>query len=180
MAYESLLKDFFYIKIIILYALKHYKKPLTCQKLTDIVLDQVDIDYFDLQSALYELLKISYVRVNMTDIGNVYALSPDGETGADLFEDKIPYLIRKKIDFCIKRDIETENPVEKIDADVMVTDKGEFNTYLRIYETGDLLFELNVNAGSRDLAYKIKNHFKENYEKIYQETVKNIMKGLKE
>ena len=178
MPYEGLLKDGFYIKIIILYVLKNFGKPLTNQKITDIVIDEVDIDYFEFQKCLYELLSIAYVRVFKEEMVNMYELTEAGDEVSGLFVNRIPYLIRQKLDFCIKKQLEALEPRSKIEADVSVSHKGEFSVYLKIYETGDLLFELNINVGSRDLAYKTKDYFLANAEKIYQETTTNIMKGI--
>ena len=50
--------------------------------------------------------------------------------------------------------------------------------YLKIYEKGDLLFELNINVGSRDLALRTKEHFLKNAMDIYMETTKNAMQGV--
>jgi len=66
MPYNSLLKDHFYIKIIILFVFNNYKKPIRNQRITDIVLEEFEIDYFDFQKCLYDLLSISLVRVRFT------------------------------------------------------------------------------------------------------------------
>ena len=61
----------------------------------------------------------------------------------------------------------------------MVSHTGEFNVFLKIYEKGDLLFELNINVGDRDLAFKTKEYFLNNAQKIYAETTTEVMKGVK-
>ena len=71
-----------------------------------------------------------------------------------------------------------ELPKTAVESDLVVSEKGEFNVYLRIFEKGDLLFELNVNVGSRDLALRTKEHFLKNATEIYMETTRNVMKDV--
>lgn len=178
MPYNGLLKDGFYIKIIILYVLNNYGRPLTNQALTDIIIEEVDIDYFDFQKCLYELLSVSYVKYFEEETADMYDLTEEGKKVSVMFEKRIPYLIRQKLDTCIKNKLESLEPRGKVEADVTVSHRGQFGVYLKIYETGDLLFELNMNVGSRELAYKTKDYFLENAEKIYRETTENIMRGI--
>ena len=178
MPYKGLLRDGFYIKIIILYVLNNFGKPLTNQMITDIIIDEVDIDYFDLQKCLYELLSVSYVRIFGEETADMYDLTEKGKEVSVMFVNRIPYIIRKRLDRCINKQIEAIEPRSKIEADVTVSHKGQFGVYLRIYETGDLLFEINMNVGSRDMAYKTKEYFLNNSEKIYREAMSNIMKGI--
>ena len=180
MPYNSLLKDHFYIKIIILFVFNNYKKPIRNQRITDIVLEEFEIDYFDFQKCLYDLLSISLVRVFQEDKNNMYELTEKGKEVSTLFEDRIPYIIKQKLLFSINKGLEALEPKTAVEADVQVSHKGEFNAFLKIYEMGDLLFEINMNVGSRELAYKTKEYFLNNAQNIYQEAVKNIMKGIKE
>lgn len=179
MPYNSLLKDQFYIKIIILYAMREYKLALTNQRITDIALEEVEIDYFDFQKCLYDLTKISLIKVFKEDNENKYLLTEKGIEFSGFFEKKIPYIIRKKIDFCISKHLLAEEPKTCVEADVEVSHRGEFNVFLKIFEHGDLLFELNMNVGDRELAFKTKDYFLENAQKIYSETTGGIMKGIK-
>ena len=179
MPYNSLLKDQFYIKIIILYVMREYALSLTNQTITDIVLEEVEIDYFDFQKCLYDLTKISLIKVFKEDNENKYLLTEKGIEFSGFFEKRIPYIIRKKLDFCISKQLIAEEPKTCVESDVVVSHNGQFNVYLKIFENGDLLFELNMNVGDRELAFKTKEHLLENAQKIYSETTSGIMKGIK-
>ena len=179
MPYNSLLKDQFYIKIIILYAMREYKLALTNQRITDIALEEVEIDYFDFQKCLYDLTAISLIKVFKEDNENKYMLTEKGVEFSGYFEKQIPYIIRKKLDFTISKHLRALEPKTCVESDVVVSHTGEFNVYLKIFENGDLLFELNMNVGDRELAFKTKDYFLENAQKIYSETTYDIMKGIK-
>ena len=178
MAYKSLLKEELMIKIILLFVFHHYEKPVSNQRLTDLVLQEVDIDYFDLQKALYELLKIDWVRIFKDEQQQLYELTPVGQESSTYFTDEIPYIIKEKLLFSIRKQQRLDLPKTAIEADIAVSDKGEFNVYLKIFEVGDLLFELSINVGSRELALRTKEHFLNNALEIYMNTTQNVMKDV--
>lgn len=179
MPYNSLLKDPFYIKIIILYVMREYDLSLTNQKLTDLVLEEAEIDYFDFQKCLYDLTKISLIKIFKEDNENKYLLTEKGVEFSSYFEKKIPYIIRKKLNDSISNQLSANQPKTCVESDVLVSHTGEFNVYLKIFENGDLLFELNLNVGDRELAFKTKEYFLNNAQKIYSQTTTEVMKGVK-
>ncbi len=178
MAYNGILNNEFNIKLIVLFVLKHYGKPVTNQVLTQMALEDVDIDYYLFQKCLFDVIKIGWIRTFKEDGEYKYELCEDSYESVECFQNKIPYMIRQKILFCIKKQLTAELPKTAVESDIIVSENGEFNVYLRIFEKGDLLFELNVNVGSRELALRTKEHFLKNATEIYMETTKNVMKDV--
>lgn len=178
MAYEGLLSNEFIVKLIVLFVLKNYKKPMTNQVLTQITLGEVEIDYYLLQKCLFDIIKLGWIRVFKEDGFTKYEIVDEPVKSAEYFEKEIPYIIRQKLLFCVKKQLTKELPKSTIESDVVVSENGEFNVYLKIYEKGDLLFELNINVGSRELALKTKEHFLKNAMDIYMETTKNVMQDV--
>ncbi|MBE7028646.1 MAG: DUF4364 family protein [Clostridia bacterium] len=178
MAYKGLLNNEFIIKLIILFVLKNYNKPITNQVLTQITLEDVDIDYYLMQKCLFDIINIGWIRVFKEEGENKYEMNKEPVKSAEYFEKEIPYVIRQKLLFSVKKRLHAELPESKIESDIIVSENGEFNVYLKIYEKGDLLFELNINVGSRDLALRTKEHFLKNAMQIYMETTKNVMQDV--
>lgn len=178
MAYAGLLRDEFIIKNIILFVFDNYKKPASNQKVTQMVLGELEIDYFLMQKCLFDIVNMGWLRSFKEDGNYKYELTEKGIECCKYFQDRIPYLIKQKLLFCIKKQQTLELPKSEIKTGIDVSEKGEFNVYLKIYEVGDLLFELNINVGSRDLALKTEEHFKKNAMEIYMNTTRNVMKDL--
>lgn len=178
MAYKGLLNNEFIIKLIILFVLKNYKKPMTNQVLTQITLQEVEIDYYLMQKCLFDIINLGWIRVFKEDGYTKYEIVSEPVKSAEYFEKEIPYMIKQKLLFCVKKQLALEEPKSKIESDIEVSENGEFNVYLRIFEKGDLLFELNMNVGSRDLALRTKEHFLKNAMDIYMETTKNVMQDV--
>lgn len=178
MAYGSLLRDEFTIKLILLFVFKNYNKPVTNHLLTEMTLGQVEIDYFLMQKCLFDIVNLEWIRTFKEDGEYKYELTEIGKNSSSFFEEQIPYIIKQKLLFCIKKQQMKELPKSCVESDVVVSEKGEFNVYLKIYELGDLLFELNINVGSRELAYKTKEHFLKNAMDIYMNTTKTVMQDV--
>lgn len=178
MAYASLLKDEFTVKLIILFVFKNYNKPVTNHLFTQMILGQAEIDYFLMQKCLFDIVKLGWIRTFKEDGEYKYELTDKGLESSTFFEDEIPYIIKQKLLFCVKKQQTLELPKSAVESDVVVSDKGEFNVFLKIYELGDLLFELNINVGSRELAFKTKEHFLKNAMDIYMNTTKFVMQDI--
>ncbi len=178
MAYKGLLRNEFIIKLIILFVMKQYKKPVTNQLLTQMTLEDVEIDYYLMQKCLFDIIGLGWIRVFKEEGVTKYEIVEEPVKSAEFFEKEIPYIIRQKLKFSVKRQETLEQPKSAIESDIVVSEKGDFNVYLKIYEKGDLLFELNINVGSRDLALRTKKHFLKNAMDIYMETTKNAMQGV--
>ena len=178
MAYKGLLSNEFIIKIIILFVMKNYNKPVTNHLLTQMVLEEVEIDYYLFQKCLFDIIKVDWIRVFKEDGETKYELVSEPAKASEYFEKEIPYIIKEKLLFCVKKQLTAELPKSAIESDIIVSDTGEFNVYLKIFEKGDLLFELNINVGSRDLAVKTKERFLNNAMEIYMETTKNVMQDV--
>ncbi|MBE7014369.1 MAG: DUF4364 family protein [Ruminococcaceae bacterium] len=178
MAYEGLLRNEFIIKLIILFVMKEYKKPLTNQLLTQMTLENVEIDYYLMQKCLFDVIGVGWIRTFKEDGCMKYEIVEEVASSAEYFQREIPYKIKERLKFAVKRQETREQPKSAIESDIVVSEKGDFNVYLKIYEKGDLLFELNINVGSRDLALRTKEHFLKNAMDIYMETTKNAMQGV--
>ncbi len=178
MAYAGLMKDEYIVKLIILFVLKNYNKPVTNHLLTQMTLGEVEIDYFLMQKCLFDIMNLEWIRAFKENGDYKYELTEKGREPSGYFEKDIPYIIREKLLFCVKKQQTLELPKSAIESEVVVTEKGEFNVYLKIYEVGDLLFELNINVGSRDLAYKTKEYFLKNAMDIYMNTTKAVMQKI--
>ena len=179
MPYLMLQKEFPIIKLIILFVLKNYNKPITNHLLSELTLKETDIDYFNMQKCLYELLGENWVRLFKGDPNNLYEITDEGRKVLDYFKNKVPFIIREKLLFSVNSQLKSEEPQSKIIADFDVSENGQFNVYLKIIEKDDLLFEININVGSRELAVKTKEHFEKNAMEIYLNTTQDIMKDIK-
>lgn len=175
MPFEKILQDDFILRLIILYVARQYGTSLTNPELTKFIMDGQNVDYFLLQYNIYELVKLEQLRVFMDSGKHYYELTPEGKEAAGFFEQKIPLLIRKKLDKAILEKKKSEEPQTTVIADFM-PEGGEFLAGIKILEAGQEQFSLNVLVPSREHAVAVCRYFQENIEEIYKQTNEQIMK----
>ncbi len=173
MPYEDIFKDKLIIKLMILYAVREYKKPLSNSLLTKLVTENNEIDFFDLQYGISELVKIGDLYGFEEDGFHFYRLNSDGKDSIDFFENKIPLVLRNRIRKSVNAQHEKEKPI----TDVVTTTVPEGDGFLvsvKILEDGIEQFGVNINVASRETAKATCEYFKHNVGDIYQYVSKNI------
>ncbi len=175
MPFEKILQDDFILRLIILYVCREYGDSITNPQLTKFIMDGQEVDYFNLQYNIYELVKMENLRV-FTDGGkHYYELTDEGKETAGYFQSKIPMLIRKKLDEAILEKKKNDAPKTAVIADFN-PEGGEFLAGIKILENDQEQFSLNVLVPTREHAIRVCQFLQEHIEEIYQQTNQEIMK----
>lgn len=175
MPFEKILQDDFILRLIILYVAREYGASLTNPQLTKFIMDGQEVDYFNLQYNIYELVKMEQLRVFMDDGKHYYELTDEGKETAGFFQAKIPMLIRKKLDDAIWEQKKSEAPKTAVIAD-FTPEGGEFLAGIKILENNQEQFSMNVLVPNREHAIRVCQYFQEHIEEIYQKTNDEIKK----
>lgn len=116
------------VKALILYILKYAEKPLNRENLTEIVLDDGLVEYFDFTQALQKLLEDGLVDIAAPDEQNSYVLTEPGRQTEALYEANLPFNVRKKnlaammrVLAQIKRESNTHTEIAPVDGGFLVT-----------------------------------------------------------
>ena len=165
----------FILRLIILYVAKEYGDSLTNPELTKFIMDGQEVDYFNLQYNIYELVKMEQLRVFMDSGKHYYELTEEGKETAGFFQSKIPLLIRKKLDEAILEKKKSEEPKTAVIADFM-PEGGEFLAGIKVLENNQEQFSLNVLVPTSEHAIRVCQFFQEHIEEIYQKTNEEISK----
>ena len=175
MPFEKILQDDFILRLMILYVIRQYGESITNPELTKVIMDGQDVDYFTLQYNIYELVKIEQLRMFLDEGKHYYELTDEGRETAGFFLQKIPMLIRKKLDDTILEKKKSQAPKTAVIAD-FVPEGGEFLAGIKILENDQEQFSLNVLVPTREHAISVCQYFQENIETIYQQTNQEIKK----
>ncbi len=85
------------VKVLLCYLLEKLKDPVTEDQLYEIVIDSGVINYFHYTEAMESLVKNNSIKKISRD-GKIYIeLEEKGRSGADYFNDTIPYYFRKQL-----------------------------------------------------------------------------------
>ena len=169
-AYRRMKFDTVDIKVIILYILYHAQIPLSASEITDVILADSLLDFFEAHMYITTLIKENQIQsVSDTD---KYTLTDNGKDAAELFYKQIPYSIRKKIEDNLKSLQNEELMRELVFADFKAVGKDEFEVSLALCENRfetpliDLKFKVSDRNTANELCKKWRTDYSEFYKKI--------------
>ena len=173
MPYEDIFKDKLIIKLMVLYSIREYNRPLTNSLLTKLVTESNEINFFDLQYCISELVKVDDLYGFEEEGSHYYRLTKDGKDSIEFFENKIPLVIRNRLKKSVKAQLESEKPITDIIADYTPVDNG-FLSSVKVIENGIEQFGVNIFVPTRDNARVACQYLKANVGDIYKYVNKNV------
>lgn len=160
-------------KLLLLYLLDKTRIPMTQSHITQIVLENNLLNYFQLQQYLSELVDGGFVADNKSENKHLMSMTASGVTALNFFTSRIPDKKKEIIDNYFKSHAAAE---KKIDA--LCNYKFENNIYtvnLKLIENNTPLIEINLTAGSKEQCDMICSSWKENPKKIYSKILSTII-----
>jgi hypothetical protein len=167
MAYEALdagvapdgIRDTNDIKILVCYLLKNVDNPLSFENVSEILLRDGLVNYFELVTAVDDLLVSGHIDLVMQGTQKFYKSTKLGDGTADLFERRLPYSVREKavkaaIRLLSKIKRESENSVE-----ITENISGGLNVCCKILDMDDELLSINLFVPDKQQAEMVKKYF---------------------
>lgn len=161
-------------KLIILYVLKKIKTSLTREQVALIIIENLQIGYFDIQLYIDDLIKDEFLSVLDYDGKSVLTLSAMGKETLKVFHQKIPAYITDMIDLYLKENREKIFKEVKITANYQKLGESDYRVDLKLHENNIVLMEISLNAPTLKLALDICNRWKENTQELYS-SVLNLL-----
>lgn len=158
------------IKVIILYILYHAGIPLSATEITDIILADSLMDFFEAHMYITMLIKDGQIEHIMSE--DKYVLTEKGRDGAVFFYRRIPYSIRSKIEENLKIMKKEELMRELVSADFEAISEDEYLVHLKMIENRfdppviDLKLRVNDRNCANDLCIRWRNSYSEVYSEI--------------
>lgn len=154
-------------KLIILYVLQKIKTALTREQIALIIIENLQIGYFDIQLYIDDLIKDDFLSTLEYDGKSVLSLSPMGKETLTVFHDKIPTYITEMIDLYLKENRAKIFKEVKITANYQKLGETDYLVELKLQENNMVLMEISLNAPTLKLALDICNRWKENTQELY-------------
>ncbi len=154
-------------KLIILYVLQKIKTALTREQIALIIIENLQIGYFDIQLYIDDLIKDDFLSTLEYDGKSVLSLTPMGKDTLTVFHDKIPTYITEMIDLYLKENRAKIFKEVKITANYQKLGETDYLVELKLQENNMVLMEIALNAPTLKLALDICNRWKENTQELY-------------
>lgn len=149
-------------KLIILYTIKESPAPIDNIKLTELLIDKFDLNYFLIQEYLIELIKNQYVS-ELEDNGNIkYLITDKGIQALDYLKDILGDKEKSILLNLFNNPIKQKEQKEDVIADYYLKESGEYNVNLKLIEKDEILFSLYVSVPTEDQAKLLCKKWKEN------------------
>ena len=172
MLYDSYLAE---NKLLLLYILNKMNLSLSSIQLTQIVLENTDINYFTLQQYIDELTKNNLISKNQTQGKVYYSITKEGKKILDLFIGRLPENWSNEIDNYISKNKSSILDESRSIGNYRKKGDGEFEVELKILENEVELIGLSLIVTTQQQARDIIDNWKAHGEKIYPSIIKSLI-----
>ena len=161
-------------KLIILLILKEIDMPLTRGQLTNIVLENNLINYFDFQQCIQELEKTNFISI--LEKSQSYSITKMGIRTLDVFASRIPNNTIEQIIKYIKKNKASIILETQVHASFTKQSETEYIVELKVIENDIILIELKLNVVSSKQANIICEQWKKSYHLVYDSIMNTLAK----
>lgn len=162
-------------KLMLLYILNKVDFEMTNTQLTEFPLERQYVNYFQIQTALSELVEEDLCRNKKILNSTYYRITDMGRKTLTFFQHDLSETIRQEIDDYLKENEYALREESSVRADYLQKNKEEYHVHCTITENNSLLLDLTVNVTSEQEAKLVCNHWKKKSTEIYGFIMKSLM-----
>lgn len=169
------------IRFVILLTLSVSSKPLTDSEITEIILNNASINFFDLEEQLAALVSMGEITKQITADGQtVFELSENGMNTIAFFYKKVPFSVREKIKQSVVSLLEKEQLKRQVTAQIVPVNFDEYSISCSLNDAGVELLSFTMYAGSKETAQKMVTHFTKHSDSVYTCLFQSFLESLKD
>lgn len=157
------------LKTLILYALSCTDLAIPFSELTDVVLCDGAIGYFEYASALSDLAASGHVICEGTEQSETYVLSPQGRRDLETCVGTLPATIRHRVDAAVEALLPRLQRYHLIETSVVMKDVDRLVAICRLKDDVGEVFSFELTVPNKEQAAEVANRFRANAESIYNQ-----------
>ena len=154
-------------KALILYIMDKVSKPISNEALLKLTISIDNMNYFYFQQFLLDLLENKYIINYEKDGESLYELTSEGIKALNLVKDIIPGISKFRVDNTFKDTLVDIENKTSVTSEFIPHSENEYSVKCKIVENNQILFELQLFAGSREQAKAISDNWNKNAEELY-------------
>lgn len=161
-------------KLLLLYIINEINLPLSNLQLTDIVLENDFIDYFNFQQYLLELSSSNLIRYFEGENKISLAITDKGREVLSMFYSRLTSEKIDRISNYLEKNIDSIRKEISLKAEYqLIKDKG-YVVELGVYENRNATLELKIAVANPETAREICANFKNSYDTM-KDTIYNLL-----
>lgn len=162
-------------KLLILYILSKVGKSITHKELLELVISISDINYFYFQQFLLDLIEDKYISKYEKNNEEIFELTPTGKEALILTIDLLPGILKLEVDSKFKENFDTIKNKFSVSAEYTPITEKDFSISCKIIENGNIIFNIEAYAGSREQAKKMVENWTKNAESLYPQILNLVL-----
>lgn len=155
------------LKTLILYVLRRAKKPIAFVHLTDMVLCDDAIDYFEFVECLNDLVRTEHVHREQIDDNEMYFISKKGRKNLDICLSALPPSVRDRADNAVDRIVRVLHRANLVKANLNERKDGTLSVACSLSDDSGEILSLELAVLTHEQGRTLVNNFEENAESIY-------------
>ena len=151
------------IKILILFILRHLPEPVPYDMLTELVMCDDGISYFDYTECIADLIKTEHIRFDE----NRYSLTVKGARNGEITENSLPFSVRVKAEKITSAFRAAQSRDSMIKTHHVTNPEGGFTVGMGLSDGLGTIISLDVFTANEQQAAFMEKNFRNNAERIY-------------
>ena len=151
----------------LLYILNKLDKPIDNESLFGLVLSIQEMNYFYFQQFLLDLLENQYIIGYTKEDKTMYKITDTGKETLRLTDDLLPGIMKLKIDNALKKEVDEVQNICHAISEFIPQSENEFTVKCKLIQNNITIFQLSLQAPSREQAKYIADKWKKDHEEIY-------------
>ena len=162
-------------KLIVLFLLQNTDAKLTNSQLSELILDNDEMNYFHLQQALAELVDARLADRQTISNTTFYSITEDGKQTLSYFEDELSETRKEKLLQALKGSGFQVPSRILSPAEYYPDGTGTFSIRCQIIEKNNRLLDLTMNVPSEEAARGICSSWPLKSGKIYEKIMEELL-----
>ncbi len=162
------------VKALVLYLLKEAACVLRESQLTDVLMADGLVEYFDYAESVEQLLMAGMIDIASLEDTGSYRITKHGLEVVGEYEQRLPHNVKSKTLAALQAVLRKKQEDEQIFAEILPSDSG-FSVTCTIREGGETMLSYQVLVPDRKDAYYIAERFRENPTGYYQKMMELIL-----
>ena len=134
------------------------------------------MNYFYFQQFLLDLLENKYILTYEKNGESIYELTNEGKKALSLVKDIIPGISKFRVDNNFKETLDKFENEISVTSDFIPHSENDYSVNCKIVENNQILFEIQLFAGSREQAKAISDNWNNNAQDLYPKILEILTK----
>ncbi len=155
------------LKTLILYVLRRAGEPVAFHDLTDMVLCDDAIDYFEYINCLNDLVRTEHVHREQHNDDEMHFISQKGRRNLNICVGSLPVSVRDRADNSVDRIMRTVRRRGSVEASTITRENGELCVRCKLRDDSGEILSLELAVLTQEQARTFTRNFERNAESIY-------------